>query len=495
MRLEKFFSYLLGLKAPWRVKGVDWSDEADKVDVYLVHENDALFRCPLCGRRDNPSGSGEAKTWRHLDTCGKSTYLHASLPFVLCPEHGRSSVEPPWADGNASMSSALERLCLRLAKEFGGARMAARLTGMNPGEVQKAIAASRQRRQAARPQTEAVPPTADESPDQLEKPRVQQLSLYAQKDMPLINEGVQALKALEPEKAVELFEKHRKLFPRGYDVTSRIALAQSLLDGLRRAPVDQPARLAHMCSFWSTFENRLSTTETGKDPLVEKIKRSFFEKALQEAESSGLNDMLQVAKGVPLGYVYLQAGQIERAVQSLQASILHAPDSAEVYAYLGDAYWLRKDFKTARQCYREACLIDPVTIDWSHLKDGELKDLKQDLQTLYGFDEELAAEWLPSHARISGLFERKVLRLHEGLKEIVDAHLAVQKAVAKKGTPRLQAKLFFSGIVICENEENFKFVKKINLIQVREKMKQANPDLFAEFLETLAAEQGSTQIR
>ncbi|MGA2401850.1 MAG: hypothetical protein ABSG91_09095 [Syntrophobacteraceae bacterium] len=40
-------------------------------------------------------------------------------------------------------------------------------------------------------------------------------------------------------------------------------------------------------------------------------------------------------------------------------------------------------------------------------------------------------------------------------------------------------------MVLCENEENLKFIKKIDLIQVRRKMKQANPDLFEEFLERI----------
>ncbi len=38
--------------------------------------------------------------------------------------------------------------------------------------------------------------------------------------------------------------------------------------------------------------------------------------------------------------------------------------------------------------------------------------------------------------------------------------------VEAKPPPRLAAKLFLRGMVLCENEENLKFIKKIDLIQV-----------------------------
>jgi hypothetical protein len=45
-------------------------------------------------------------------------------------------------------------------------------------------------------------------------------------------------------------------------------------------------------------------------------------------------------------------------------------------------------------------------------------------------------------------------------------------------------------MVLCENLENLKFIKTIDLIQVRRIMKQANPDLFAEFLERIVGGKG-----
>ena len=140
----------------------------------------------------------------------------------------------------------------------------------------------------------------------------------------------------------------------------------------------------------------------------------------------------------------------------------------------------------ARQCYREACLIDPAGIDWRHLQDEELGELERELPFIYGFDEELARAWLPSHARVEGLFERKVVRLHDGLRELVEGYLALEKAWLKEKSPVIRAALFFRGIILCENGESLKYVKKIDPIEVRRSMKEANPDLFSDFLEMVA---------
>jgi hypothetical protein len=53
------------------------------------------------------------------------------------------------------------------------------------------------------------------------------------------------------------------------------------------------------------------------------------------------------------------------------------PHNAALYGYLGDAYYLRGEPIVARRCYREACLIDPAAIDWRHIEDTDLKQLKQ----------------------------------------------------------------------------------------------------------------------
>ena len=42
-------------------------------------------------------------------------------------------------------------------------------------------------------------------------------------------------------------------------------------------------------------------------------------------------------------------------------------------------------------------------------------------------------------------------------------------------------------MILCENEDSLRLVKKVDPIQIRRLMKQTNPDLFAEFLATIVA--------
>jgi hypothetical protein len=113
--------------------------------------------------------------------------------------------------------------------------------------------------------------------------------------------------------------------------------------------------------------------------------------------------------------------------------------------------------------------------------------LRHELLIVHDCDPELASGWLPPHARVNGLFERKAVRIQEGLKEQVDEYLALGKSLEKKTDPVKLARLFFRGIILCENEESLRLVKKLDVIEVRRTMKQANPELFADFLSILPA--------
>ena len=254
--------------------------------------------------------------------------------------------------------------------------------------------------------------------------------------MTFVNQGIRAYRNLDLEKAVELFQKHRAIYPKGCDIASRLAAAEFLLRGIREAPADPLQRPAYLCRLWNTFEDFVKSETVGRDSYASEVKTAFFARVLDEAERwCGSADHAFLPGDVTLGYILLQAGRYEDAIRSLQNAIPGTPHNAALFGYLGDAYWLRGDREVARQCYREACLIDPAGMDWRHLQDEDLKELKQELPLHYGLDPELALAWLPSHARINGLFERKVVRLHDGLKEWVDDYLSIEQALSKEATP------------------------------------------------------------
>ncbi|MGA2939569.1 MAG: tetratricopeptide repeat protein [Syntrophobacteraceae bacterium] len=494
MEMRDFFTDLLELDSPWSVKEVA---AKERVDVHLECGQTARFPCPLCGLSCPVCGCSPQKTWRHLDTCGKITWLHAGLPVVECPEHGKQQLPAPWAHADCPATLAFERWVTRLAEDFGDTKKAARFAGVEYALIRRILrrAASSGRRPAGARDSSLAPPSVEDIggfglaiPACGSSP---QLNLFAQNDMSLVNRGIQAFKNLELEKAVELFEKHRSVYPKGYDISSRLAAAEFLLLGIWEAPAESSARAAYLCRLWDSFEDFVGADGIGRETFGAEIKGAFFARVIEAAESAAPAEGPSFLPGdIPLGYVLLQAGRYEEAILSLQNCIPKMPQSAALYGYLGDAYRGRGDYEVARRCYREACLIDPAAIDWRHLHDKDLRELKQDLLLEYGFDPELAQAWLPSHARIDGLFERKVVRIHDGLKEMVDEYLALEKTLSKEKSPLLAAKLFFRGMVLCENRENLKFIKTIDLIHVRRIMKQANPDLFDEFLERIVGWKG-----
>lgn len=492
MNIRDFYTQLLEITAPWTVKAVAFTEETKTVDVYLSSAGAARFECPYCTRRLPACCDSPEKIWRHLDTCGRTTLLHAKLPVVHCPEHGKQSVRPPWGDWESASTPAFQQSVAQLAEGFGDIRKAAlfvraerkdvrnilrSVAGTNPGAVDGS---------ADDPQGASPPPAETEA---------RQLSLFAQNDMTFVNQGIQAFRKLHLEEAVELFGKHRSVYPKGYDVGPRLAAAEFLLDGLQKAPDEPGARAAFLCRLWDSFEARFQTGEAAWKALAAEVKRSFFARAIEELQRSALTDTAFLPGEIPAGFLFLQAERADEAIARLQKIILETPHNAAVYGWLGDAYLLRGDLRVARQCYREACLIDPAEIDWRHLRDEALLELERELLFVYGSDENLARAWLPSHARVEGLFEAKTVQLLDGLKEMVDAYRALEKSLSKEKSPVAEAGLFFRGLILCENGDRLKLVKKIDLIKVRRTMKKANPDLFSEFLEKIADRDGPEHDR
>ena len=485
MKVEELYQDLLQLVSPWQVKRVVADATSGKVLVYLEQAETTAAKCPLCGRKCAVCGKTEERSWRHLNTCQRQTQLFARLGLVDCPEHSEQLAAFPLAEADAPVTFAFAQWVRQLGKVVKNVTRLAAVIRLDDELVKRILSSPRdsspeEKRFAGGSRDKVAAGVVPEPP--------RQLGLFAQNDMILINQGLRALRMLQPEQALEYFRKHRQAYPNGPEVASKIALAEFLLQGMAEAPPDVSARIPYRCRFWKSFEEFAQPLGMkSSDSLIADLRNVYFESIIREFEREVGPDVPILMEGIPSGYLYLRAGRIDRAIKHLQALIVQAPDHAALYGYLADAYWLRGDAKIARQCYREACLIDPAAISWQDLRDNELKDLLHDLQLLYNFDEVLAAAWLPSHARVAGIFERKVVGLDDGLEELVNDYLARQKALAGQSDPVKAAELFFRGMILCENEESLRFAKKVDPIKVRRLMKLINPDLFAEFLARVVA--------
>lgn len=314
----------------------------------------------------------------------------------------------------------------------------------------------------------------------------EQLFLFEDR-LTLLNRGLLDLTRLNLEEATTAFERYKALYRDENEVEMELQVAKFFKNGLADAPERCSKTPAYLCRLWESFENWRQSAGYYCENIVSKIKSSFFQKTLAVITECDMTDAPLLSDRIPTGYVFIQAGKYDLAIKALQSCIPERPQDAAIYGYLGDAYMLRGEPGVARQCYLEACLIDALGIDWDHIKDGALLELKYEVLRQHKPDHSLAVEWLPSHACIQGLFPPKKLKLNQGIKEFVDEYLRLRKALFKKPSPELKARLFFRGIILCDNEPLLKFVKGINFIDVRRQMKEGNPVLFSKYLKRVAA--------
>lgn len=312
----------------------------------------------------------------------------------------------------------------------------------------------------------------------------EQLSLFQDKDM-LLNRGSLELKRLNLDEAKKSFQRYKDLYKDGDNIDNKLKIAEFLIQGFKDAPRSDPDETVYLYKLWESFQSYMKSIDSKSEIFVSEVKSSFFQKLLKAIDQYGLSDAPYLSDNVPMGYVYMQAGKYDFAVESLQACILTTPDNAAIYGYLGDSYVSRGDPVVARYCYLEACLIGPAEIDWDHVKDKEIRDLREQLIETFDMNKSLATEWLPSYAYIQGLFRPKSIKINEGLKEFVDEYLSLKKAYLKEQTSELKAKLFIRGIILCDNEPFLRLIKKIDFVDIRRQMKEMNPSLFSRYMKCI----------
>lgn len=116
MDLVSFYQNVLSLPAPWYVESVECFPGEKRVDVWLKHR-ESRFRCPECMVEHSVHEHLPERTWRHLDTCGYQTFLHARLPRVKCPLHGKITAWVPFATPQTSITEEFECKCIRTMQE------------------------------------------------------------------------------------------------------------------------------------------------------------------------------------------------------------------------------------------------------------------------------------------------------------------------------------------------------------------------------------------
>jgi transposase len=119
MRDVELYRQLLGLAEPWTVAGVQLSVTDRRVDIFVEHRGGVRWPCPGCAAVLGAYDHAEPRVWRHLDSCQFTTWLHARVPRVNCPEHGVHQVRLPWAEPHSRFTALFERLAVDVLTETG----------------------------------------------------------------------------------------------------------------------------------------------------------------------------------------------------------------------------------------------------------------------------------------------------------------------------------------------------------------------------------------
>ncbi|MGH3183917.1 MAG: transposase family protein, partial [Streptosporangiaceae bacterium] len=98
MRDIEFYAQVLGFVDPWFVEDVELSVKDQRIDIVVSHHEGRLWACPTCEHELPIYDHAPARAWRHLDTGGFPTWLHARPPRVKCPTDGVHQVRVPWAE-------------------------------------------------------------------------------------------------------------------------------------------------------------------------------------------------------------------------------------------------------------------------------------------------------------------------------------------------------------------------------------------------------------
>ena len=305
----------------------------------------------------------------------------------------------------------------------------------------------------------------------------EQLSLFGDEHT-LFNLGIQRLLEMDFRGCLGTLQRYRKLFPWGQNVREETAIAEFWVEKLNEArwtEIDS-AEAKRRFQLWLEFEEAFGF------PWPEESVEGQWQVRYFGRLADGLATDPKPGPRLPgrtaVGLIHLLAGRPDSAIALLQAFIAAVPEDARAYGYLGDAYARRGDFPTARICYREAFVLEPEAVEVKRLRDPGLREM---LSEAAGDDdgEPPALGWLPVRAQLSGIFERRVLRNMEEMKEWLQRYLDREKEYRLGADETLVPRLFYHAMVLSDNASMLRFIKQVDLAEVRRMMKGWNPAPFA----------------
>jgi transposase len=139
MQSRELFRLALGLRDPWEVTEVKFSEGEGRLDIRLDFPAGSRFECPECGHAGCAVHDTQERTWRHLNFFQHQTHLHARQPRVSCPEHGVKTVEVPWARPGVGFTLLFEAFMMALLENGMTPRQVGRVMGEHDTRVWRVL--------------------------------------------------------------------------------------------------------------------------------------------------------------------------------------------------------------------------------------------------------------------------------------------------------------------------------------------------------------------
>ncbi|MCL5782793.1 MAG: transposase family protein [Candidatus Thermoplasmatota archaeon] len=117
----KLFRRLLGLEEPWIIKEIKFDHQEKRVDISIDFPSGSRFPYPVCGQHRTVHDT-EERTWRHLNVFQYPTYVHAREPRIKCVQHGKKTVDLPWARKGSGLSLHFGALIVEMGRKVDALR-------------------------------------------------------------------------------------------------------------------------------------------------------------------------------------------------------------------------------------------------------------------------------------------------------------------------------------------------------------------------------------
>ena len=313
---------------------------------------------------------------------------------------------------------------------------------------------------------------------------MEQIPLFLE-DHVLANTADADLAVLRLSEAIDGYRTYTEFYGADADMTRKRKLAEFMRDGFDRIQFADQDCPDDLCELWDAFEQEARDQGLRQDGLLPDIRKSFFQHAADVLTRHHADNLPGAGNRFPAGYVFMQAGACEQAIHTLRTRIASDPDNARFYGYLGDAFYLGGNIRTAGQCYFQACLIDPAALDWRHMQNHELLLLRQELMEDHDGHDANGEVWIAVQAYLRGMIFPRPIEQKQKLAELVERYLEKERTYIENRQTQTAAQIFLIGIVLCAHEPLLRQIKGPDFAAIRARMKDINPTLFEQYLKSI----------